>query len=144
MKAITMKVRDYFLGKSNLLSLDSVQLERAVESLSKEEYAILENGTDDSDPAYDFVLHKVFYRHNDFVAGCSDLDDNGNMICSARSCITELDISAETYRACYDAGYVHIEDIDKEDFPGFAFEIIADLTAAIIRFECEHQIMLEN
>ena len=37
MKAITMKVRDYFLGKSNLLNIDSVMLEKAIMSLTEEE-----------------------------------------------------------------------------------------------------------
>ena len=53
---------------------------------------------------YNFVLHKVFYRHNDLCAGHSDIDDDGTVICSAQSGVTELDISMDTYDACYAAG----------------------------------------
>lgn len=144
MKAITMKVRDYFLGKSNLLNIDSEMLEKAIESLTDEEYAILNSNDDPAYKPYNFILHKVFYRHNDLCAGHSDIDDDGEIICSAQSGVTELDISMETYEACYAAGYLHIEDIDKEDFSGFSFEVIADLTAAIIKFEAVHQVLLED
>ena len=144
MKAITMKVRDYFLGKSNLLNIDSEMLEKAIESLTEEEYAILSSNDDPAYKPYDFILHKVFYRHNDLCAGHSDVDEDGSIICSAQSGVTELGISMETYEACYAAGYLHIEDIDKEDFSDFSFEVIADLTAAIIKFEAEHQVMLED
>lgn len=144
MKAITMKVRDYFLSKSNLLNIDSVMLEKAIESLSEEDYAVLNSNDDPEFKPYNFVLHKVFYRHNDLCAGHSDIDDDGTIICSAQSGVTELDISMDTYDACYAAGYLHIEDIDKEDFSGFSFEVIADLTAAIIKFEATHQVLLED
>ena len=143
MNAVVKKVRDYFTEKSNLLMIDSEQLERAVDSLKPEEYAILQSNDDPDYGPYDFVLHKVFYRHNDFVAGVSDLDEDGNIMCSALSAITELDISYDTYQACYDEGYIHIEDIDKDDFPSFSFEVIADLTSAIIEFSATQQVMLE-
>lgn len=144
MKTVCKKVRDYFNQKSNLLNIDAQALQKAVNSLSYVEQQLIEHSDIEHLTAMeDFIFHKAFYRQNDICAGCTDFDDEGNIILSAQSAITELEITLETYQELHELGCIEIDDVKKDEFPQLSLESLADLTAAILKFETNNQVILD-
>lgn len=149
MNRIATEIKNYWLDQNQYFRLDSETLETVVDSLSEDDKLILGKGKEVcfKDPTdkemYLFAVNKAFNRHNDIIAG-NTVIENGEVICSEKSSITELDISAETLWHCNRHCIYHVEDIEKDILPTLSFEAIADLTAAIISYNAIHSINTES
>ena len=85
--------------------------------------------TFDYPPSIDSIL----YRTADVLSGASTINEDGVLYISAKSSITELDISPSLYSTCTKAGIITIEDINKDRCQQvLSIEDYAALTAAML------------
>ena len=129
-------VRDYWSEQSNFFTLDPEVLNVCIDSLSDEERNLLvkDNRNQSEEELFEFLQKKIFNRHNDICDGSTTVNDDGTIVVSSRSSITELDITLSTLNACNKGCIYHICDIEKSILPSMSFETIADLSSAIIIF----------
>lgn len=145
MKKNVKEVYDYWTSKRYNFVFDSELLDACVNNLSAHETSILEKGKfacEESEALgeeFEFLMYKIFNRHNDIACRYSSIDGNGELVISEKSSITELDISLETMRNCNESCVYHIDDIQKDILPSLTFEAIAEVTAAILTFNEEHK-----
>lgn len=146
MNQIAKEIRDYWNTLSPYFTFDVETLDSLVPTLTKDETLILQKGYDacckeagiDKD-TYLYAVHKAFNRHNDIICGYTIIED-GTVICSEKSSITELDISIETLRNCNKNCIYHVCDVEKTILPTLTLDAIADLTAAIIEYNAIHNV----
>lgn len=129
-------VRDYWKAKNELFSLDTEVLTACVETLTEAEDTILVKYIEDGIVTDDllFLMHKVFNRHNDVCCGVTVIEEDNEVVISDSSSITELDITLATMKDCNKHYIYHILDITKEMLPTITLEAIADVTAAVLRY----------
>lgn len=147
MNSISKEIKDYWYQQSPYFSWDSEVLNGVVDSLTETERDILKQGWEavkssgDAvlEETYLFTVHKAFNRHNDIICGYS-YAEGGEVICTAKSSITELDISPTTLRECNKNAFYHVNDIEKKLLPTLSFEAIADVTAAILLYNEQHML----
>ena len=138
MNKVAKAVQNYWARISPMLQWDSEVLSQCISVLSPEEVCILESdpGGVDAD-LYKLTMQRVFNRHNDICCGNTSICDN-KLICTAKSSITELDIGYDVAKVCTKAAIYKIEDIEKPLLIGMTFEVIAELTAAIVIFNSKY------
>ncbi len=145
MKKNVKEVYDYWTSKRYNFSFDSEILDACVNNLTPRELAVLDRGRETCEDSealkeeFTYLMYKVFNRHNDIASRYSYIDEDGELVISERSSITELDISLETMKNCNQSCVYHIVDIQKETLPSLTFEAIAEVTAAILTFKKEHE-----
>lgn len=147
MSKITKEIKDYWKKQSPYLSFDVDILDRVINTLSDEERKILTNGDSDVKEEHDrylFAVTRAFNRHNDFVCGYSDVADNGDIICSEKSSISELDIDYKTLVTCNRSAIYKVADMQTELLPSMTFEASVELTAAVLKYHAQHNIDMEN
>lgn len=148
MDSISKEIKDYWYQQSPYFLWDAETLKETVDTLTDLERDVLSFGWDalknrpdtDSDRSlYLFTVHKAFNRHNDIICQNTMVVD-GEIICTAKSSITELDISPATLIECNKNAFYHVEDIEKEQLPFLSLDAIADVTAAIILYNAQHSL----
>lgn len=148
MNQIAKEIKDYWHTQSPYLSFDAEILDAIVGTLSEDETLILQRGKKACYDAgetewntYLFAVNKAFNRHNDVICGYTVVED-GDVICSEKSSITELDISPTTLKNCNKNYIYHVNDIEKDILPSLSLDAIADLTAAIVEYNAIHSVQV--
>lgn len=136
MNAKTKAVRDYWKNKNELFRIDTEILTACVGTITTEEDATLEkyvrNG--EVNDAVILLMHKLFNRHNDVSCGITVINEDNSVTISDASCLTELDITLDTLKDCNKHYMYHIDDITKDMLTTITFETIAEVTAAVLRY----------
>lgn len=145
MNAVAKEIKEYWDRQSQHFSWDAETLDFVSQTLSKDEQDVLLKGRAwchaDGGELWDeylFAVTKAFNRHNDIICHYTTVDDDGSIIISKRSSITELGIKVSTLVNCNRNGVYHIGDIEKTQLPRLTLESIANVTAAIIVYNREH------
>ena len=144
MKKAAQEFFDYWSGKRYNYTFDSEILDICVTNLSPHELKIAEMGWEECiesealNTQFVFIMNKLFNRHNDIASRYTRIED-GELVITERSSITELDISMSTLKNCNASCVFHINDVEKEILPSLTFESIAELTNAILTFKEENE-----
>ena len=140
MNKIAREVRSYWFSQSPYLMWDPITLDNVIKTLSPHEMELLDKGVEDCDYTemddYTFTMNRVFNRHNDIICGWTTIED-GKVVCTEKSSITELDISLSVLKDCNRHCVYHVADVE-DTMPGFSFESAVELTAAIIKYNQTH------
>lgn len=132
-------VKDYYHSQSPLYEFNSEVLNDVISSMDEKELKVLDPLVESLDAAEDinvlFVATKIFNRHNDLWSGATKIDDNGDIIISDDSSISELDIEPLTLIDCNRNCIYKIRDVEAQYLPVLPLEAIADLTGEIVKFQ---------
>lgn len=137
MNKIAKEIRDYWSRQSQYFMWDSEVLDAIIPTLPQSDIDALTNDPDGKSEQYWIAVNRAFNRHNDVICGYTTIREDG-ALCSAKSAITELDVSYATIRECNKHGVYHIKDIEDDIPDGLSLDAAAELTAAIISYNEKH------
>lgn len=118
MRPDVQAVQDFLSVNARYARLDVDVLVNVVKSLEDSERKLLLADVDDMDSdvgeRYNFLMQKIFNRHNDTVAGFTKLVVCGtgvNVVCSAKSNVSEFAHSLADYEVLKEHGLEMIGDV---------------------------------
>lgn len=145
MNSVAKEIKDYWTKQSASFSWDAETLDLVAKSLSPEETEVLSKGRDACfaedgvvKERYLFAVNKAFNRHNDIICGYTGVADDGSLLVTERSSITELNIRIGTLINCNRNCVYHIRDFETTILPSMTLDAIANLTNAILEYNMTH------
>lgn len=130
MTRLATAVRDYWRGVSSLITLEPTVLQEAIDALEIYEKKLLDSHRKDS---REFMMHKVFNRHNDICDG-NTVVEFCDAIITTRSAISELDISLSTLLDCNKNGIYKIEDLTSESIKKLRPDSMREVDEALRKY----------